>query len=110
MKMEINLTAQRELAEKVFAWMQTAKMKQMAHIGAHFKMTANEIRPSVEMLLNEQRINKVVIANRSTYGIHVVSDQVVRARYVIKPLQENRQLSERYAQIKANRVAYPSKF
>ena len=101
---------QRELSEKVYAWLQTVAMKPMAYIGTKFGTNANGIRAVVELLMHQGRITSKSDTRNRLFGIDTSKpDEPLVAARTWKPLKPDPRLLERLAEIRAQREAFPSK-
>ena len=98
-----------DMAEKVHAWLQTVQPNDLSALATKFKVTSAFMRPIVESLVNQKRLSMGHNGRRSVYGrFKEPIDALVLVR-TWKPLQDNKEQMERYAALKADRAAFPSK-
>lgn len=103
------LPEQLAMRDEVYAWLTGKEPNEMYHIALKFSVTPAYMRPIIESLIAQRRVRQAKSGRKHLYSIAGdIPAPLERAR-AWKPLRDDPALSERYAQIKADRAAFPSK-
>ena len=97
------------IGKAVLAWLQTVAPNDMAEIARKFGVTSAFMRPIVESLVNQKLLSMSKNKRRNVYGPFKEPVDALEAVRNWKPLKANKEQLERYAALKAEREAFPSK-
>ena len=103
------LPEQLALRDEVYAWLIGKQPNELSAIALKFKVTPAYMRPIIDSLIAQRRVKQAKIGRKHRYMVAEASNKPLEQARTWKPLRDDPALSERYAQIKAERAAFPSK-
>jgi hypothetical protein len=100
-----------DLAQDVYEWMQGRNMQQLSNYAAKFNVSVTHMREVIDLLISHGKVASSVYGGKRIYGAAVpqTAMQVKQSIYQFRPLQPNKQIQERMAEIEEQRAKYPSK-